>query len=330
MSSPPLQPRDAAASFSLPGPVRKAIFLAAAVLCLTPFISAPVALLMGLILAQLTGNPFSEVFKDYKITSRLLQYSVVGLGFGMSIYSAISAGRQGVLFTLVTITGTLALGTLLGALMKIDRKTTHLISSGTAICGGSAIAAVAPVIKADDRQISVALGIVFILNSIALFVFPWIGRHYGMSDTQFGLWSAIAIHDTSSVVGAAKQFSAKALEIATVVKLARALWIIPLALLTALFYKGKQKIKIPWFIGFFILAMLANTYGPSYIPAIQTISPYLVKIARAGLVLTLFFIGASLSMKTIRSVGIMPLVLGVLLWIVIAGGSLAFILQTIR
>jgi uncharacterized integral membrane protein (TIGR00698 family) len=329
MSSPPLQTRDAATPFSLPDPARKLIFLAAAALCLTPFISAPIALLMGLILAQLTGNPFPQVFKEYKITSRLLQYSVVGLGFGMSIYSAISAGRQGVLFTMVTITGTLVLGTLLGALMKIDRKTTHLISSGTAICGGSAIAAVAPVIKADDRQISVALGIVFILNSIALFIFPWIGRHYGMSDTQFGLWSAIAIHDTSSVVGAAKQFSAKALEVATVVKLARALWIIPLALLTAFFYKGKQKIKIPWFIGFFILAMLINTYGPQYIPAIQSISPYLVRIAKAGLVLTLFFIGASLSMKTIRSVGAMPLVLGVLLWIVIAGGSLTLILHTI-
>jgi uncharacterized integral membrane protein (TIGR00698 family) len=281
---------------------------------------------MGIILAQLTGIPFPAFFKDYKVTPRLLQYSVVGLGFGMNIYSAVAAGKQGVLFTIVTIIGTLILGALLGMLLKIDRKTTHLISSGTAICGGSAIAAVAPVIKADEKQISVALGIVFILNSVALFVFPLIGRGLHMSDTQFGLWSAIAIHDTSSVVGAAKQFSAKALEVATVVKLARALWIIPLALVTALFYKeGKQKIKIPYFIGFFILAMLINTY----VPFIHAISPILVKIAKAGLVLTLFFIGASLSMKTIRSVGVRPLVLGVVIWIVIAGSSLAFILHTV-
>lgn len=325
-TSAPVKPTETTAAFSMPLPTRRIIFVVAAVACLTPFISAPIALVMGIILAQLTGIPFPAFFKDYKVTPRLLQYSVVGLGFGMNIYSAVAAGKQGVLFTIVTIIGTLVLGAVLGMLLKIDRKTTHLISSGTAICGGSAIAAVAPVIKADEKQISVALGIVFILNSIALFVFPWIGRGLHMSDTQFGLWSAIAIHDTSSVVGAAKQFSAKALEVATVVKLARALWIIPLALLTALFYKeGKQKIKIPYFIGFFILAMLINTY----VPFIHSISPILVKIAKAGLVLTLFFIGASLSMKTIKSVGARPLVLGVVIWIVIAGSSLAFILHTV-
>ncbi len=288
--------------------------------------SAPIALLLGIVLAQITGIPFPRAFKDYKVTPRLLQYSVVGLGFGMSIHSAVAAGKQGVLFTIVTIVGTLVLGALLGVLLKIDRKTTHLISSGTAICGGSAIAAIAPVVRADERQISVALGIVFILNSVALFVFPWVGRELGMSNLQFGLWSAIAIHDTSSVVGAAKQFSPEALEIATVVKLARALWIIPLALGTALFFKeGKQKIKIPYFIGFFILAMLMNTY----VPAVHDIGPVLVAIAKAGLVLTLFLIGASLSLKTIRSVGAMPLVLGVLLWLAIASGSLAFILQSV-
>lgn len=327
MASSPIQPsKELAAWPSLPLPARRVIFVIAAALCLTPLISAPIALLMGIILAQLTGIPFPAFFKDYKVTPRLLQYSVVGLGFGMNIYSAVAAGKQGVLFTIATIVGTLTLGALLGIMLKIDRKTTHLISSGTAICGGSAIAAVAPVLKADEKQISVALGIVFILNSIALFAFPPIGRGLHMSDTQFGLWSAIAIHDTSSVVGAAKQFSAKALEIATVVKLARALWIIPVALLTALFFKeGKQKIKIPYFIGFFILAMLVNTY----VPVIHEIAPTLVKIAKAGLVLTLFLIGASLSMKTIRSVGARPLILGVLLWIVIAGGSLAFILHNV-
>ncbi len=325
-STPRIPPQDAEPPFSLSAPLAQAIFLIAAALCLTPLVSAPVALLLGIILAQVTGNPFAKGFKQYKVTARLLQYSVVGLGFGMSIQSALDAGRQGVLFTVVTIAGTLILGALLGAVLKLDRKTTHLISSGTAICGGSAIAAVAPVIRADEKQISVALGIVFILNSVALFVFPPIGRYFLMSDAQFGLWSAIAIHDTSSVVGAAKQFSPKALEIATVVKLARALWIIPLALATAYFYKGEQKIKIPWFIGFFILAMLINTYAPG----IETVAPLLVRIARAGLVLTLFFIGASLSMKTIRAVGARPLVLGVVLWLVIAGGSLAFILHSVR
>jgi uncharacterized integral membrane protein (TIGR00698 family) len=317
--------------------VKQAIFLVVAALCLTPLISAPVALLCGLIIAQITGNPFAKAFKDYKVTGRLLQYSVVGLGFGMSIGSAVAAGRQGVLFTLVTIAGTLILGTLLGALLKIDRKTTHLISSGTAICGGSAIAAVAPVVRADEKQISVALGIVFILNALALFIFPWAGNLLQMTASQFGLWSAIAIHDTSSVVGAASRYdeilsglaggkpSIRTLEIATTIKLARALWIIPLALITALFFKGSQKVKIPWFIAFFILAMLINTYVPGF----QAFSPILVAIAKAGLVLTLFFIGAGLSMKTIRSVGALPLVLGVTLWLVIAGGSLAFILHNI-
>ena len=328
MSEPVQSPKPVATNTTLlPLSVGRVVFVVAAILCLTPIISAPIALLMGIIMAQLTGIPFPKFFKDYKVTGRLLQYSVVGLGFGMNVYSAMAAGKQGVLFTMATIAGTLILGAILGIALRLDRKTTHLISSGTAICGGSAIAAISPVIRADEKQISVALGIVFILNSIALFIFPVIGHHFNMSDTQFGLWSAIAIHDTSSVVGAAKQYSEKALEIATVVKLARALWIIPLALGTAFFFKdGKQKIKLPYFIGFFILAMLANTY----IQAIHAISPYLVMIAKAGLVLTLFFIGASLSLKTIRSVGFRPLLLGILLWLAIGGVSLAFILHTVQ
>ncbi|HRO43976.1 MAG TPA: putative sulfate exporter family transporter [Flavipsychrobacter sp.] len=306
--------------------LRRMIFALVAVLCLTPFISAPVALLLGLIIAQTIGNPFSAIMQKHKVTPRLLQYSVVGLGFGMSIQSAIEAGKQGVLFTIITIFGTLILGLLLGYFFKIDKKTSHLISSGTAICGGSAIAAVAPVIKADEKQISVALGIVFILNSVALFIFPIIGNQLEMSQTQFGLWSAIAIHDTSSVVGAASKFGDEALQVATTVKLARALWIIPLAFFTAFFFKeGKQKIKIPYFIGFFILAMLANTY----IPFIHANSKILVAIAKAGLVLTLFFIGASLSAKTLKSVGLKPLLQGLLLWVAIASGSLLFIIYTV-
>jgi len=306
--------------------MRKILFVLVALMCLTPYVTAPIALLLGIVIAQTIGNPFSAIMQEYKVTPRLLQYSVVGLGFGMSIQSAIEAGKQGVLFTIVTIAGTLLLGALLGWLLKIDKKTSHLISSGTAICGGSAIAAVAPVIRADEKQISVALGIVFILNSVALFIFPIIGHKLLMSQTQFGLWSAIAIHDTSSVVGAASKFGDEALQVATTVKLARALWIIPLAFFTAFFFKeGKQKIKIPYFIGFFILAMLANTY----LPFVAANSKILVAIAKAGLVLTLFFIGAGLSRKTLKSVGIKPLVQGVLLWIAIASGSLIVILRSV-
>jgi len=306
---------------------RKIIFATVAIACLTPFVTAPVALLLGLVMAQTIGNPFSVMMQKHKVTQRLLQYSVVGLGFGMSIQSAIDAGRQGVLFTIASIVCTLILGAVLGLLFKIDKKTSHLISSGTAICGGSAIAAVAPVIKADEKQISVALGIVFILNSIALFVFPVIGHKLNLSQTQFGLWSAIAIHDTSSVVGAASKFGDEALQVATTIKLARALWIIPLALLTAMFFKnGKQKIKIPYFIGFFILAMLINTY----VPVVHGQSKILVAIAKAGLVLTLFFIGAGLSRKTLQSVGFKPLLQGILLWLFIASGSLMFILYSVH
>lgn len=306
---------------------RKVIFVALSALCLMPFISAPISLVLGLIVAQLIANPFKDFFSNNKITARLLQYSVVGLGFGMNMGSAVAAGKQGILFTIFSIFGTISLGALLGYLMKIDKKTSHLIASGTAICGGSAIAAIAPVIRAEEKQISVALGIVFVLNSVALLIFPFIGHYFNLSQTQFGLWSAIAIHDTSSVVGAASAYGEEALKVATTIKLARALWIIPLALLTAFFFKdGKQKIKIPYFIGFFILAMILNTY----IPGIENISPYLIKIAKAGLVLTLFFIGAGLSIKTIRSVGFKPLAQGVLLWIFIASASLFFIIQTIQ
>jgi uncharacterized integral membrane protein (TIGR00698 family) len=327
MTDLPKQSSDSAGLFPIPDTVRQLVFVVAAVLCLTPLVSAPIALLMGLIIAQLIGNPFTPLIAKYKITQRLLQYSVVGLGFGMNIYSAVQAGKQGVLFTIISIVGTLILGTVLGVAMKIDKKTSHLISCGTAICGGSAIAAIAPVIRAEERQISVALGIVFILNSVALFAFPIIGHQLAMSQSQFGLWAAIAIHDTSSVVGAASKYGDEALKIATTIKLARALWIIPIALLTALFFKeGKQKIKIPWFIGFFILAMLVNTY----VPGIDKISPILVKIAKAGLVLTLFLIGAGLSRKTIKSVGIKPMIQGVLVWLAIASASLIFIIHNIK
>lgn len=292
---------------------REIIFVIAIVFCLTSFVSPPVALLIGFAIAQFIGHPFLHL--NHKATSFLLKVSVVGLGFGMNVQSAAEAGKEGFLFTIASITGTLALGLLLGRFLKIEKKTSHLISCGTAICGGSAIAAISPLIKAEEKQMSVALGTVFILNSIALFLFPFIGHQLHLSQMQFGLWSAIAIHDTSSVVGAANKYGAEALQVATTVKLARALWIIPVALLTTVFFKsGKQKIKVPYFIGLFIVAMILNTY----LPAIHVVSNYVVDLAKTGLTVTLFLIGAGLSKSVLKAVGFKPLIQGIALWIVIS------------
>jgi uncharacterized integral membrane protein (TIGR00698 family) len=295
----------------------KIIFVIGIALCLTPFISPAMALLMGLVIAQFTGHPYLHL--NHKATHWLLQASVVGLGFGMNVHSALQAGKEGILFTVASITGTLLFGFLMGKWLTIDKKTSYLISTGTAICGGSAIAAISPVIKAEEKQISVALGCVFILNSIALFIFPVIGHHFNLSQTQFGLWCAIAIHDTSSVVGAASKYGPHALEVATTVKLARALWIIPVAFMSTFIFKNKSKqISIPYFIGLFILAMVVNTY----VPLVASFSPYFVGVAKAGLTLTLFLIGAGLSRKVLSSVGFKPLLQGVTLWLLISGTAL--------
>lgn len=297
---------------------REVIFLLAFVFCLTPLITPPIALLMGLVIAQFVGHPYLHL--NHKATHLLLQISVVGLGFGMNVTSAIHAGSQGLLFTVASITGTLFFGFLFGKLLKIDRKTSYLISAGTAICGGSAIAAISPVIKAEEKQISVALGTIFILNSLALFIFPAVGHLLNLTQTQFGLWSAIAIHDTSSVVGAASKYGVEALQVATTVKLARALWIIPLSLLSSF---DKKKVKIPLFIGFFIVAMVLNTY----VPIVHEYGHYVVDVSRAGLTLTMFLIGCGLNAKVLKAVGIRPFVQGVFLWIIIAGAALWSILS---
>jgi uncharacterized integral membrane protein (TIGR00698 family) len=292
---------------------RKVVFIICIALCLTPFISPAIALLMGLVIAQFTGHPYLHL--NHKATHLLLQFSVVGLGFGMNVHTAMQAGKEGVLFTIASITGTLVFGYLMGKWLTIEKKTSYLISAGTAICGGSAIAAISPVIKAEEKQISVALGCVFILNSIALFIFPVIGHHFSLSQTQFGLWCAIAIHDTSSVVGAASKYGTHALEVATTVKLARALWIVPVSFMSTFIFKNKsKKISVPYFIGLFILAMVANTY----LPVVKMISPYMVTIAKMGLTLTLFLIGAGLSRKILVSVGFKPLLQGVALWVAIS------------
>ncbi|WP_144281003.1 YeiH family protein [Chryseobacterium echinoideorum] len=296
---------------------REVIFFILVVLCLSPFVSPPIALLLGLIVAQFIGHPYLHL--NHKATHILLQVSVVGLGFGMNVTSAMKAGKEGIVFTIISIIGTLVIGYLMGKFLKIDKKSSYLISAGTAICGGSAIAAISPVIKAEEKQISVALGTVFILNSVALFIFPMIGHALNLSQTQFGLWSAIAIHDTSSVVGAASKYGTQALEVATTVKLARALWIIPVAFLSTFLFKNKgNKVKIPYFIGLFVLAMIANTY----IPFVQNFSHYLTGIAKAGLTLTLFLIGCGLNRKLLMSVGFRPLIQGVVLWGIISAAAL--------
>jgi len=292
---------------------QKIIFIIAGLFCLTPFVSPPIALLIGLMIALFIGHPYLRF--NNRATQILLKISVVGLGFGMNIHSALKAGKAGILFTVVSIIGTLFFGYMLGRILKIEKKTAYLISTGTAICGGSAIAAISPVIKAEEKQISIALGAIFILNSIALIVFPIIGHQLQLSQSQFGLWCAIAIHDTSSVVGAASKYGTQALEIATTIKLARALWIIPVAFISTFLFKNKNsKIKIPYFIGMFVLAMVLN----SYIPFVQQYGHYLVSIAKAGLTLTLFLIGCGLSKKVLQSVGVMPLLQAIILWILIS------------
>ena len=287
------------------------------------WVTPPVALFLGLAFALVFGQPFPGFNK--KMSKKLLQYSVVGLGFGMNIEASLASGKEGMLFTIVSVFGTLLIGWLIGRkMLKVDRNTSYLISSGTAICGGSAIAAVGPVIKAKDSEMSVALGTVFILNAIALFLFPAIGKLLGLDEQQFGTWAAIAIHDTSSVVGAGAAYGEEALKVATTIKLTRALWIIPVAFLTSFIFRTKgSKVNIPWFILFFVLAMVANTYLLCDYLQIGTV---VSGISRKCLTITMFFIGASLSPSVLKSVGVKPLVQGVLLWVIISVGSLLFIM----
>lgn len=299
----------------------KPLFILLFILCLMPFISPAVALFLGLAFAMTAGQPFPVFSK--KTSKYLLQFSVVGLGFGMNLHESLQTGKDGMLFTIVSVVSVLMLGMYLGKRLMMDRKTAYLISAGTAICGGSAIAAVAPVVKADDNEISMSLGTIFILNAIALFIFPPIGHLLQMTQEQFGMWAAIAIHDTSSVVGAGAAYGEKALEIATMVKLTRALWIIPVTIATMFIFKQKgAKINIPWFIFFFILAMVANTFLT--IP--DVVSGSLVWAAKKGLTVTLFLIGTGLSRKVIKQVGIRPMVQGVVLWAFIGLISLGVVM----
>ena len=288
-----------------------ALFIALIIFCVTPWASPPVALASGLALALTIGTPFEGT---HKLTKILLQASVVGLGFGMNLREVVAAGRSGFLFTIVTIAGTLLLGWIAGRALGVERTIGHLISCGTAICGGSAIAAIGPVLDASDEEMSVSLATVFILNAVALFVFPAIGHQSGLTQHQFGVWAAIGIHDTSSVVGAAAKYGTEALTIATTVKLTRALWIVPLTLATAFLFRKSAHVTVPWFILLFVVASVVRTY-------VQGPFDLIVHAARIGLTLTLFLIGAGLSRRSIATVGERPLLFGVVLWMVISVGS---------
>lgn len=309
---------------------RKALFIVLVILCVSPTGSPPLALALGLALAFTAGNPFPKL--SGKPTKYLLQASVVLLGFGMNLGAVYEAGKDGILFTIATIFGTLVLGYFVGKALAVPEKTSALISSGTAICGGSAIAAVGPAINAEHEEMSVSLGTVFILNSVALFLFPLLGHTFGMSENQFGIWSAIAIHDTSSVVGASQAYGPHALAVATTVKLARALWIAPIALMFAFLYRrrdpaSKAKVSVPWFIFLFVAAAAVRTYAPSVLPS--SFFESLVNLAKTGMTVTLFLIGSSLSRSTLKAVGARPLIQGVLLWVVIATVSLLAVLGLI-
>ena len=297
----------------------KAIFFVLLILSATGFISPPIALCAGILFGLSLEHPYSL---DSKALSKfLLQASIVALGFGMNLNEVLKAGRSGFLYTFLGITFAMLAGWLIGRLLAVRGTTSYLISTGTAICGGSAIAAVGPVLHASEEEMAVSLGTVFILNSIALFVFPIIGRALQLSQSQFGLWSALAIHDTSSVVGAASRYGVEALIIATTVKLARALWIVPVTLLTAAVRHGKSKITIPWFILLFFLAAVINTYGPQD----AVLSNKFFALGKLGLTATLFLIGTSISKNTLKEVGWRPLAQGILLWLVVGSLSLYFI-----
>jgi uncharacterized integral membrane protein (TIGR00698 family) len=300
-------------------PAAEAVFYVLLAFALAPWASPPVALVLGIAFALLSPAPAPA--KARGLTKLLLQASVVGLGFGMNLQRVLSAGADGFVYTAGGIAFALAAGWALGRALRVERTTSYLVSVGTAICGGSAIAAVGPIVGADAEQMSVSLATVFLLNSIALLLFPPVGRALGLSQTQFGLWAALAIHDTSSVVGAAMKYGPEALAVGATVKLARALWIVPVSLATAALYRSKAKIAWPWFILFFVLAAAANTYLPSGARAWSLLNA----AGKAGLTATLFLIGSGLSRAALRRVGVRPLILGVALWAIVGAVSLALI-----
>ena len=283
-------------------------------------VGPPFALAMGLLFGLTVVHPFHG--ESRRLSKFLLQASVVCLGFGMNLVEVVHAGRSGFMYTAISIAFTLSVGVLLGKILQVGKTQSMLISVGTAICGGSAIAAMGPILQANEEEMAVSLGTVFVLNSVALLLFPFIGWHFHLSQTQFGLWAALAIHDTSSVVGAGAKYGATALAVGTTVKLARALWIVPLAVATAMLKKSKAKLSWPWFILYFCFAAVLASYVPHYLPHTAGLFASLNKLGRAGLTVVLFLIGTGISRSTLREVGARPLVQGVTLWIVVASLSL--------
>lgn len=310
---------DTGAIFANTECVSKNVFFIGLIIAASGLVSPPIALACGLVYGFSFVHPFHLEAKQ--LSRLLLQASVVGLGFGMDLQQVMQAGRSGFVYTAGSISIALLMGWVLGRLLGMKRRISYLISAGTAICGGSAIAAVAPIMNADQEDIAVSLGTVFVLNSVALLTFPVIGTALHMTQTQFGLWSALSIHDISSVVGATAKYGAVALAVGTTVKLARALWIVPLSIGTAMANKSKARIQWPWFILFFCLAAVANTYVHIFQPAY----PVLKHLGVIGLTVTLYLIGTGLSMKTVREVGFRPFLQGVLLWLFVAVGSLSLI-----
>jgi uncharacterized integral membrane protein (TIGR00698 family) len=298
----------------------KNIFFVGLILAASGFVSPPIALLGGLIYGFTLTHPFHVESK--RLAKFLLQASVVVLGFGMNLHDVVHAGRSGFLYSALSITFAMVIGLGLGHLMRVGKKPAFLICAGTAICGGSAIAAVGPIAEANEEDMAVALGSVFILNSAALFLFPVIGNLLHMNQAQFGLWSALAIHDTSSVVGATAKFGPTALAVGTTIKLARALWIVPLSVITAVTLKSKARIQWPWFILFFCLAVLLNTLLPAWNDAFGVLN----HLGRSGLTVTLFLIGTGLNRNTLRRTGLRPLLQGLTLWLIVGSGTLALIL----
>jgi len=296
--------------------ISKVVFLLGLAVAASGVVSPPVALALGLVFGFVFPHPFDQSAK--KLSRYLLQASVVGLGFGMNLHDVIRAGRSGFVYTLLSISFAMVAGMVLGALLGMQRTPAFLISTGTAICGGSAIAAVGPICGASDEQMAVSLGTIFVLNSVALLIFPGIGAALKLTQTQFGLWSALAIHDTSSVVGAAAKYGAVALAVGTTVKLARALWIVPMSIATAVVKHARARIQWPWFIALFCLAAVCNTYFPAGAAAYGLLS----RIAKIGLTATLYLIGTGISLATLKKVGHRPLLQGVILWLLISAGSL--------
>jgi uncharacterized integral membrane protein (TIGR00698 family) len=294
----------------------KRLFLLAIIVAASGLISPALALAAGIAFGLLLPHPFATESRD--LSRLLLQASVVALGFGMDLHQVVHAGASGFLYTAVSIVCAILLGIILGGALRVSRTASFLITCGTAICGGSAIAAIAPITNANDEDMAVSLGTVFTLNSVALLAFPLIGFALHLTQPQFGLWAALAIHDTSSVVGAAARYGPQALTIGTTVKLARALWIVPVALATASLSKSRTRIQLPWFILYFCLAAVANTY----IHAGSALFATFAKLGRSGLTVTLFLIGSGISKATLRKVGVRPMLQGVVLWIVIAALSL--------